>query len=182
MNTQYWNHPPGGWRVIDLGAGSNPDSRATETADRLPGCDHQFDLDDPWPFAEASVDELLARHSLEHVTDIEHVFAEAGRVLRDGGWLTVTMPVGKNALADDDHERVWQWTTPTHYCRDRQRPWDPETAFVLQNRTPDVSLQGFLAPLNPLFQIVVRASPGEAVYRASAGELTATYRRVERNA
>lgn len=166
--------------VIDLGAGENPDARADATADIRPVADYRVDLDAEWPWPQRSLSGVIARHVLEHVADVSHFFAEAGRVLQDGGWLEVTVPLGKNALADDDHERVWQWTTPTHYCRERQRGWDPETAFVLVGRELNADLQGVLAPLNPLFRVVARVSPGEAAYRCSAGELTATYRRVDR--
>lgn len=162
-------------RIVDLGAGRNPDPRATETADVRPVADHQFDIEDTWSFGDNSVEGVIARHVYEHVTDREHFWSEAGRVLRRGGWLELTLPVGKNAVADDDHERVWQYTTPEHYCKHRQRSWDLTTDFVLDRRHLDVELQGFLAPLSPLLQVLATVSPGEAAYRCSAGELTARY-------
>jgi len=42
-------------RVLDLGAGDDPDARATETVDLYADADHQFDLTDEWPIeTEAS--------------------------------------------------------------------------------------------------------------------------------
>lgn len=166
-------------RVVDLGAGDDPDSRATETADSRPVGDHQFDLDEEWPLRDSSIHGLISNHSFEHVTDPQHFFAEAGRVLKPRGYLEITVPIGKNALADDDHERTWQWTTPEHYCRKRQRGWDPVTEFELEDRQLDADLHGFLSPLNLPFQLLATVSPGEATYRCSAGELTATYRRLK---
>lgn len=165
-------------RVVDLGAGTNPDPRANETVDYRDVGDHQFDLDDRWDLVTNSVDGLLCNHTFEHVDDPKHFFDEAARVLKPYGWLEITMPLGKNAVADDDHDREWLWTTPAHYCRERRRGWDSETGFLLVDREMDAHLQGFLAPLDPLFQLAVKLSPGEAAYRCSAGELTARYRRV----
>lgn len=166
-------------RIVDLGAGDDPDSRATETADSRPVGDHQFDFDDKWPFEDSSLHGLICNHSFEHVEDEQHFFAEAGRVLKPRSFLEITMPLGKNALADDDHERIWQWTTPEHYCRKRKRGWDPVTDFILVDRELNAELHGFLSPLNPLFKALAMASPGEATYRCSAGELTSRYQRLD---
>jgi len=59
MSVLSTNHPQTD-RIIDIGAGTSPDSRATETADIAPTADHQFDITDPWPLSDNSVRGLIA--------------------------------------------------------------------------------------------------------------------------
>ncbi|WP_227354335.1 methyltransferase domain-containing protein [Haladaptatus salinisoli] len=168
--------------IIDLGAGEKPDPRATETHDIRPSDvhNHQFDLEGEWPLDEASVRGLVVNHCFEHLEDPEHFFTEAGRVLADGGWLEVTIPLGENARTDPDHKQFWTYTTPEIYCRKNRRPWDPETDFELVNRDIDV---WFLPPLrrfSGLLQVIANGFPNFAVHRCGSGELTAQYRRIHR--
>lgn len=44
------------------------------------------------PALDASVDTVVMLDVLEHVSAGEHALAEAGRVLRDGGWLILSVP------------------------------------------------------------------------------------------
>ncbi len=171
-------------RVLDLGAGDDPDARATETVDLYADADHQFDLTETWPIETDSVDGLVMNHVLEHMPDVEHVFAEAARVLRDRGWFEAVVPVGADAWADPDHEQCWTWRTPEVYCRETSaeegRPWDPDPPFVLDQRDADVWLWGPYSGLTPLLQAMAAKWPAEAIRRCSSGELTARYRRVPR--
>lgn len=169
-------------RVIDVGAGHEPDPRATETADvhDLDSVDHVFDIREEWPFPAASIDGLVMSHVLEHVDDQASVLEEAARVLRVGGWVEVTVPVGADAFADPDHESVWTWATPEIYsCRDRQRHWDAAIPLALEERSADVWLFGPLSWATPLLQALADRWPAEAVQRCSSGEITARYRRVK---
>ena len=61
----------------------------------------QFDLRQPWPWADGSVEEILADQFLEHLDDYElnHVLQEGFRVLRSGGRLHGRTP---------DFARVWK--------------------------------------------------------------------------
>jgi SAM-dependent methyltransferase len=43
------------------------------------------DLDEPWPFPDASVDVVHANQVIEHVRRLDHFVQEIGRVLRPGG-------------------------------------------------------------------------------------------------
>lgn len=171
-------------RVLDLGAGDAPDPRSTETVDLYADADHEFDLDESWPVDDASVKGIIASHVVEHLAEPRDFFAEAGRVLVDGGWLEMTVPVGADAIADPDHETRWGWRTPEIYCRDRSaengRPWDPDPPFTLLDRDADVWFFAPFRPLTPLLQAMSKRCPAEAVRRCSSGEITARYRRIER--
>lgn len=164
-------------RVLDIGAGHDPDPRATETVDSNAPADHAFDLDDPWPLPPGSVDGIVANHVVEHL-DATHVFAEAARVLRDpSGWFELTVPLGENARTDPDHVQEWTFGTPARYCARRQEPWDDPTDLVLESRAVSARLGGPLRPLTPLFQACAAVWPGWVADRCYQGELIARYRR-----
>lgn len=166
-------------RVLDVGAGENPVPEADVTLDRRPVADYEADISGDWPLPENSVDHVVARHVVEHVAEPAHVFREAARVLTAGGTFRVTVPLGEDAHTDHDHETAWRYCTPEQFCRDRQRPWDPDVPFVLQQRRIETRLGGPLAPLTPVFRWTERHWPAWAAHRCFAGELTAVYRRVE---
>lgn len=169
-------------RVLDVGAGHDPDPRATETADlHAVGADHQFDVRDRWPFDDAALDAVLMSHVLEHVSDQTHVLREAARCLRDQGELEVTVPVGDDAHADPDHERAWTYATPELFaCNGRTRHWDEALPLRLLERDAKVWLFPPFRRFSPLLQAFADRWPAEAVRRCSAGEIVATYRRVMR--
>lgn len=169
-------------RVLDVGAGPNPDPRADDTLDIQPPADHVADLTEPWPFDAASYDRVIANHVVEHLDELEHFFLEAGRVLTDRGVLEVTVPIGEDAITDHDHETVFRYETPVQFCRDRSRAWDPDVPFVLVARDLDVWASGPESVLwnTPLADALARLFPHWAAHRAYTGELTATYRRVDR--
>lgn len=171
-------------RVLDVGAGDDPDRRATETVDLFADADLEFDLEAEWPLPDASVGGLIASHVVEHLADPRHFFAEAGRVLVDDGWLEITVPVGADGVADIDHETHWSWRTPELFCREtsraHSRPWDPDPPFELLDREANVWLFPPLRTLTPLLQAVARRWPAEAVRRCSSGQITARYRRLSR--
>ena len=47
----------------------------------------QHDVREPWPLADSSVDVVVGNLVLEHIEQLSPVFAEAARVLRNGGTL-----------------------------------------------------------------------------------------------
>lgn len=167
-------------RVLDVGAGDNPVPGATDTLDVRECADYQADLNDDWPLTGASVDTVVARHVVEHLEDTAHFFAEAGRVLRDDGILRITVPLGEDAVTDLDHKHEWTYATPEQFCQEQQRPWDPDTEFVLLGRDLKTWLGGPLSRLSPLFRTTEKYWPAWAARRCYAGRLTAVYRRVER--
>lgn len=165
-------------RVVDVGAGYTPDTRATETADMhdLPGVDHQFDIRAAWPFDDDALAGVVMSHVLEHVTDQAAVLREAARCIQPGGWLEVEVPVGADAFADPDHDSVWTYATPAIFCSERRtRHWDAELPLRLLDRDATVRLYGPWQRLTPLLQLAASAWPAEAVRRCSSGALTARY-------
>lgn len=163
-------------RIIGLGSGGNPDSRVTETADlHYDGADHQFDLRDPWPFEDDSVDGLVARHALEHIPhrDLGLVFEEAARVLSDDGWFEVRVPVGSDLATDATHRSGWAWRTIDGYL-DEDCHWVPTPQFELKSKTLDAWMCGPMWPLTPLVKLGARKVPCEFWYEfpGATGELT----------
>ena len=71
----------------------------------LPGVDVVTDLDQPWPWADETVSEILASHLFEHVTSPVLFMAEAWRVLAPGGGLDIRVPY---------YRHVFAFTDPTH--------------------------------------------------------------------
>lgn len=170
---------PAGEHVLDVGAGENPHEEATITADiRVGVADYAFDAArDEWPFPDGSLVKIVAQHVLEHfeLEELEHFVSEAGRVLIDGGRLEIAVPLGLNADVDLDHVDEWEYRTPILFCKERQRPWDPETEFVLAERDLDVWLSGPLGPLTSLFRLAAKRWPEWAARRCFCGKLRATF-------
>lgn len=169
-------------RILDVGAGLDPDPRATETADlcALEDIDHRFDVREPWPFGDGELDGVVMSHVLEHVSDQRGVLVEAARCLRVGGWLEVTVPVGADAHADPDHENVWTFATPELVARGgRSRHWDEPVPLRLVERQVNAWLFPPFDRLSPLVQAFADRWPAEAVQRCSSGEIVASFRRGE---
>ncbi|WP_425498338.1 methyltransferase domain-containing protein [Halogeometricum salsisoli] len=167
-------------RIVDVGAGTNPDPRATETLDIQPPADHVADLEGKWPFEDSSVQLIVANHVLEHIADPEHFFNEAARILTNEGILEVTVPLGEDAKTDHTHVSEWRFATPEQFCAENRRPWDPEVPFVLQSRRLRVWLSGPERFLMPIFRPLANIYPPWAAHRCYAGELTAKFQRIER--
>jgi SAM-dependent methyltransferase len=98
-------------QIVDLGAGGGADLALAKEAcpaaerfaieayppnvEKLEAHHKVFSLDlerDPLPFADESIDVVLANQVLEHVKEIFWIFHEASRVLRLGGHLIVGVP------------------------------------------------------------------------------------------
>lgn len=170
--------------VLDLGAGTDPDDRATHAADlaALPTVDAQFDLDhQPWPLQTSSVDGIVASHVFEHLSDVPAVLQEAARVLRPSGWLELDVPVGRPQLTDPTHENHWTWSTPAFFARGGARDYYFDLPFKIVNRNLTVWFDGPLSKLSPLLRAAVRwYGPGDWVSGTPwlAGTLTVRFRRV----
>jgi len=63
----------------------------------------------PWPFEDDSVDEILASHILEHLTDWWGAFKECARILKPGGRLEIRVPdeSSNKAATYRDHKHVF---------------------------------------------------------------------------
>jgi len=78
---------------------------------------------EPLPFANDSVDEVLASHVLEHIAKWEEVLLEIHRVLRPGGLLTVKVPYGINPGAW--HVRAFFPSTLDYFIENRVTGYGP---------------------------------------------------------
>ena len=77
---------------LNLGCGDKKLSGYTNI-DRVGEADLTCDLEVfPWPFADQSVDEVLAEHFLEHVSDYEKTIGEIHRILKPGGLFHFKVP------------------------------------------------------------------------------------------
>lgn len=100
------------------------------------GPDEVVDLDDtPWPWPDASFTRIEAHHVFEHLENMELALRESARVLKPGGALVVTMPMGLNSIADPDHKHVWTWQTPEFYCG--KRHWDVDVGLHVAAKSVD---------------------------------------------
>lgn len=167
-------------RVIDIGAGADPDPRADETADLYyEDVDHQFDITDPWPFPDDSVGGLIANHCLEHVSHeaIPGVFDEAARVLEPGGWFEMSVPVGCDAVADPTHRSQWHWRTADLYC-DASAHWIPTPSLQLEDKRLHVWMIQPLEVFTPAIRFAAKHWPMEFWYElpGATGELVLLFR------
>ena len=73
----------------------------------LPGVDVVTDLDQPWPWEDDTVEEIIASHLYEHVDKPLHFMAEAWRVLAPDGILDIRVPYYRHpfAFTDPTHKR-----------------------------------------------------------------------------
>lgn len=170
--------------VIDVGAGDNPDPRASYTADLYyDGADFQFDIRDEWPFEDGQLTGVVMHHVIEHVEhdDVPDVLSEVGRVIRDDGWVEIAVPVGCNARADPTHRSIWVWRTPDLYSDDQH--WTPSIPLELVSKRLNVWMIGQLGPLTPFVRIGARYWPHEGWYElpGATGELVCQFQKVDRD-
>jgi len=142
---------------LDLGSGQNPpdgfvglDLWAPET-ERVKRCDlMRF----PWPYADASVDELRCSHFIEHIpmreTDdgrdmLLAFFDEAHRVLRPGAKMIVTWPALQSvrAFQDPTHRRFVPLETMLYLDADWRRMngldhYPVSCDFVIESACPTI--------------------------------------------
>jgi SAM-dependent methyltransferase len=95
---------------LDLGCGPNkqPGYYGVDSIDFV-GVDLVFDLTQPWPWADGSIEQVFSSHFYEHLTNPQrvHVLNELGRVLKTGGTATIIAPHWSNACAYGDPTHQW---------------------------------------------------------------------------
>jgi SAM-dependent methyltransferase len=101
LNLGCGRHPLAGWVNVDAVA--------------LPGVDVVADLDrcrdTPLPFPDASADEFLLAHVLEHLADPLGLMQELHRIARQGAVATIRCPYGSSDDADEDPTHVRRYFT-----------------------------------------------------------------------
>jgi SAM-dependent methyltransferase len=98
--------PTGGLLKLNLGCGPHiADGYVNVDIVPLPGVDLVADLDQPWPWPDGAVAEILASHLFEHVNDPLLFMAEAWRVLAADGILDIRVPY---------YRHIFAFTDPTH--------------------------------------------------------------------
>lgn len=124
---------------LSLGSGSNTSPHQWDVDIRDgPGIDQTIDLDDqPWDLPSNHFEIIVAEHVLEHLTNLEGALRECARILRPGGQLVVSWPMGLNERADPDHESThWVWDTPLYYCG--ERGWDADVGLTVIDRDIEI--------------------------------------------
>lgn len=101
---------------LNLGCGTDIDPGMVN-ADlvALPGVDVVCDLDQPWPWKDATACYIKASHVFEHVADPVLFMSEAWRVLAPGGLLDIRVPYWRHIFA---------FTDPTHKRFCTEMTWD----------------------------------------------------------
>lgn len=126
---------------LDIGCGKNK-REGFHGVDQFPmeGVDTVLKIGtDPWPWEDDSVDEAVASHFLEHLTQNErmHFMNELFRVLKPGGKATVITPHWASNRAYGDMTHQWPPVAEMFYYylkqswRDTQAPhtdikWNPD--------------------------------------------------------
>lgn len=98
-------------KILNLGCGFDyVDGMVNVDAYKVCKPDVLWDLDKhPWPWADNSVDGIMAKHIFEHIPDWWGAFTECGRILRPGGFLDMRVPdeSSGSALTFRDHIHVF---------------------------------------------------------------------------
>lgn len=94
-------------KVLDLGCGNKKREGAigVDFNDRT-DADVIHDLNSfPYPFEDASFDEIYLDNIIEHLDDVMHVMEEAYRITKPGGLVKVIVPYFRS---------LWAFIDPTH--------------------------------------------------------------------
>ena len=142
---------------INLGAGGDiRQGYVNHDIAQLPGIDVLHDLNVyPWPWQDASVDEIVAKDLLEHLEDFMPAMNELHRILKPGGTVYVTVPYWNSVSRHGDpthrrgfHEITFQFFNPqSPYCQERHyysaaRFLIVDEAFVVSPFAPYFQLPG----------------------------------------
>lgn len=83
----------------------------------FPGIDQVCDLEEPWPWPDASFDSIRAIDAVEHLHSHIHTMNEAWRVLKPGGIFEIIVPStdGRGAFQDPTHVSFWNLNSFFYY-------------------------------------------------------------------
>ena len=113
--------------VLNLGAGNVIIGHATnhDLVKHRPEIAVAHDLNDlPWPWADGSFDQIIARAVFEHLrNNLVQTFDECWRILRPGGTLEVKLPHWQSDVSYRDPTHYWQFSPYALHV------FDPETEY-----------------------------------------------------
>ena len=124
-------------KILDLGCGENkvPNSIGLDNV-QLPGVDVEHDLlDFPYPFDNESMDKIYLRHVIEHfaIENINFIMNECNRILKNDGFLVITVPhvFSISAFIDPTHRSFftfgsgyfWDENSSKAYYKEFQMKW-----------------------------------------------------------
>lgn len=94
---------------VNLGCGETPlNGWVNIDKDRNVKCEIHRDLEKGLPFDDDSVDEIHARHIIEHVKDDVFLMNEIWRVCKNGASVRIIVPASDSQAAHDfDHKSYW---------------------------------------------------------------------------
>lgn len=166
--------------TLNLGCGRETLPEAINVdAEPLPGVDEVVDLENvPWPWDSASADRIVARHVVEHLDRSMDALREAGRVLKPGGHLQLTYPIGHTRFEDPTHRQYWNWNTAAAIAGERKHAHEHVDGLRLYARELDYQVSGRLARWYTRLRLQ-HGGPGTWLSQVPGlyGEVTATYRR-----
>jgi len=123
--------------VVNLGCGSRKGPHEIGM-DRYPGsrADILADLSVKLPFADNSVDEVIADHVLEHVLDLVALVEEVHRILVPGGRFSVEVPyfAHPDSFRDPTHRRFFTWDSMDYFVEGLKPAEYTGISFTYRNR------------------------------------------------
>lgn len=100
-------------KILDFGCSNNKVLKAIGVdIDIQNHPDIVFDLNRfPYPFKESSVDQVHAKHILEHLNDLYGIFREVHRVLKNNGDFFIEVPhfTSRVAYSEPEHNRYFSY-------------------------------------------------------------------------
>jgi hypothetical protein len=87
--------------------------------DLVEPADERVDLNQPWPWPDSSVEEIVALDILEHLPNKRHTMNEMWRVLKSGGIARIQVPHatdGDGGHCDPTHVSYWTTSDFEYYA------------------------------------------------------------------
>jgi SAM-dependent methyltransferase len=143
----------------------------------LPGVDIVSDLDEPLPFADDSVDLVVASHSLEHIEDLSKTIREVYRICKHGAQICIVAPYYQQSLnlANPYHKQVFNEHTPRFWTASAVTTVDPQ-----EYDHPHARSWGLLTSDHSTADIDIRCATIEFLYFPAYRNLPADVQRWHR--
>jgi len=113
-----WEHQPG--LKLQLGCGRMPlPGFVNLDVVKLPGVDLVADLEQKFPFQDNQFDLVYARHTLEHIRNLQQVIAELHRITKPTGRIELELPhcSSISAYADPTHQHFFTLHSFDYYVQ-----------------------------------------------------------------